>query len=145
WGCVLLLQNNYDDWYASLNIRKALLPKLSSLLRNGFNRNAQAICPNLLPFLSKITPASLQDLDIYEFYQRFFDDMKLAITEKFDPPLSKSDCTVIHNAYFECLRFLFQQINNKKEKESKDEEFAIKLLETNILEPISWLLKSDSA
>ncbi|KAH8259572.1 hypothetical protein KR026_006780 [Drosophila bipectinata] len=145
WGCVLLLQNNYDDWYASLNIRKALLPKLSTLLRNGFNRNAQAICPNLLPFLSKITPASLQDLDIYEFYQRFFDDMKLGITEKFDPPLSKSDCTVIHNAYFECLRFLFQQINNKKEKESKDEEFVIKLLETNILEPISWLLKSDSA
>lgn len=145
WGCVLLLQNNYDDWYASLNIRKALLPKLSNLLRNGFNRNAQAICPNLLPFLSKITPACLQDLDVYEFYQRFFDDMKLGITEKFDPPLSKSDCTVIHNAYFECLRFLFQQINNKKEKETKEEDFAIKLLETNILEPISWLLKSDSA
>ncbi|XP_017072343.1 E3 ubiquitin-protein ligase listerin [Drosophila eugracilis] len=145
WGCVLLLQSNYEDWFVPLNIRKALLPKLSSLLRNGFNRNAQAICPNLLPFLSKITQASLQDLDIYEFYQRFFDDMKLAVTEKFDPPLPKSDCTVIHNAYFECLRFLLQQINNKKDREQKEEEFAIRLLQSNVLEPIGWLLKSDSA
>jgi len=131
--------------FVPLNIRKALLPKLSSLLRNGFNRNAQAICPNLLPFLSKITQASLQDLDIYDFYQRFFDDMKTAVTEKFDPPLPKSDCTVIHNAYFECLRFLLQQINNNKEREQKDEEFATSLLQNNVLEPIGWLLKSDSA
>ncbi|XP_017127246.1 E3 ubiquitin-protein ligase listerin [Drosophila elegans] len=145
WGCVLLLQSNYEDWFVPLNIRKALLPKLSSLLRNGFNRNAQAICPNLLPFLSKITPDSLQDFDIYEFYQRFFDDMKLAVTEKFDPPLPKSDCTVIHNAYFECLRFLLQQINNNKERDQKVEEFASSLLENNVLDPISWLLKSDSA
>ncbi|XP_016959436.2 E3 ubiquitin-protein ligase listerin [Drosophila biarmipes] len=145
WGCVLLLQSNYEDWFVPLNIRKALLPKFSSLLRNGFNRNAQAICPNLLPFLSKITPASLQDFDIYDFYQRFFDDMKLAVTEKFDPPLPKSDCTVIHNAYFECLRFLLQQINNNKEREQKDEEFATSLLQNNVLEPIGWLLKSESA
>ncbi|KAH8303692.1 hypothetical protein KR018_011703 [Drosophila ironensis] len=145
WGCVLLLQNNYDDWFVPINVRKALLPKLSSLLRNGFNRNAQAICPNLLPFLSKITPASLQDLDVYEFYQRFFDDLKAAVTEKFDPPLAKSDCSVMHNAYFECLRFLLQQINNKKDREAREDEFAMNMLRTNILEPISWLLKSDSA
>ncbi|XP_017135075.1 E3 ubiquitin-protein ligase listerin [Drosophila miranda] len=145
WGCVLLLQSNYEDWYVPLNIRKALLPKLSSLLRNAFNRNAQAICPNLLPFLSKITPGSLQDVDIYEFYQRFFDDMKLAITEKFDPPLSKSDCTAIHNSYFECLRFLLQQINNSKERDAKVDEFVCGLLQRNLLEPIGWLLKSESA
>nr|NP_730427.1 listerin E3 ubiquitin protein ligase 1 [Drosophila melanogaster]Q9VW09.2 RecName: Full=E3 ubiquitin-protein ligase listerin; AltName: Full=Listerin E3 ubiquitin protein ligase 1; AltName: Full=RING-type E3 ubiquitin transferase listerin [Drosophila melanogaster]AAF49146.2 listerin E3 ubiquitin protein ligase 1 [Drosophila melanogaster] len=144
WGCVLLLQSNYVDWFVPLNIRKTLLPKLSSLLQNGFNRNAQAICPNLLPFLSKVTQASLQDLDIYDFYQRFFDDMKLAVTKKFDPPLSKSDCIVIHNAYFECLRFLMQQINNNKQREQKEEEFSFSLLDNNVLEPIAWLLKSDS-
>ncbi|KAH8258638.1 hypothetical protein KR038_003248 [Drosophila bunnanda] len=145
WGCILLLQNNYEDWFVPLNIRKALLPKLSSLLRNGFNRNAQAICPNILPFLSKITPTALQDLDIYEFYQRFFDDIKLAVTGKFDPPLSKSDCTVVHNTYFECLRFLIQQINNSKKREPREQEFAEGLLQNNVLEPIGWLLKCESA
>lgn len=70
--------------------------------------------------------------------------MKLAVTKKFDPPLSKSDCIVIHNAYFECLRFLLQQINNNKQREQKEEEFSFSLLDNNVLEPIAWLLKSDS-
>lgn len=131
--------------YAPLNIRKALLPKLSSLLKNAFNRNAQAICPNLLPFLSKITPASLQDLDIYEFYQRFFDDLKTAIVGPHDPPLSKSDISVIHNAYFECLRFMLQQINNNTERKEEVELFAFGLLEQQLLEPIGNLLRSDNA
>ncbi|EDV97987.1 E3 ubiquitin-protein ligase listerin [Drosophila grimshawi] len=145
WGCVLLLQSNYEDWYASLNIRKALLPKLSSLLRNGFNRNAQAICPNLLPFLSKITVESLHDLDIYEFYQRFFDDLKTAVVGTHDPPLSKSDTSLMHNAYFECLRFMLQQINNNTLRTAQVEEFAFGLLEQQLLEPIGQLLRSDGA
>ncbi|EDW69877.1 E3 ubiquitin-protein ligase listerin [Drosophila virilis] len=144
WGCVLLLQNNYEDWYSPLNIRKALLPKLSSLLRNAFNRNAHAICPNLLPFLSKITQASLQDLDIYEFYQRFFDDLKAAIVGPHEPPLSKSDTSIMHNAYFECLRFILQQVNNNPQRTDAIEEFGLQLLEQQLLEPIGNLLRSES-
>ncbi|XP_030373651.1 E3 ubiquitin-protein ligase listerin [Scaptodrosophila lebanonensis] len=144
WGCVLLLQSNFDDWYTPLNIRKALLPKLSSLLRNAFNHNAQAICPNLLPFLSKITDASLQDVDLYEFYIRFFSDMKLAITEKFNPPLSKSECAVINNAYFECLRFCMQQINNNADRTTELDVFAHKLLQQQLLEPIALLLHNEN-
>ncbi|ALC44763.1 l-3-76BDr [Drosophila busckii] len=145
WGCVLLLQSNYDDWYVPLNIRKALLPKLSSLLCNAFNRNAQAICPNLLPFLSKITSASLQDMDLYEFYQRFFDDLKSALVDAHDPPLAKSDASIMHSAYFECLRLVLQQINNNAERTEQMEVFAYGLLEHQLLEPIAHLLRSDSA
>ncbi|XP_030078799.1 E3 ubiquitin-protein ligase listerin isoform X2 [Drosophila hydei] len=144
WGCVLLLQSNYADWYSPLNIRKALLPKLSSLLRNAFNRNAQAICPNLLPFLSKITAESLQDLDLYEFYQRFFDDLKSAVVGTHEPPLSKADISIIHNAYFECLRFMLQQINNNAQRTAAMEEFGYGLLEHQLLEPIGNLLHSES-
>ncbi|KAL7734397.1 hypothetical protein ACLKA6_010729 [Drosophila palustris] len=145
WGCVLLLQSNYNDWYAPLNIRKALLPKLSTLLSNAFNRNAQAICPNLLPFLSKITPDSLQGLDIYEFYQRFFDNLKAAIVGPHDPPLSKSDTSIMHSSYFECLRFMLQQINNDAGRTELVEQFAFGLLEQQLLQPIGQLLLSENA
>ncbi|TDG45249.1 hypothetical protein AWZ03_008311 [Drosophila navojoa] len=144
WGCVLLLQSNYADWYSPLNIRKALLPKLSSLLRNAFNGNAQAICPNLLPFLSKINAESLQDLEVYEFYQRFFDDLKSAVVETHAPPLSKMEISTIHNAYFECLRFMLQQINNNAQRTPEIEQFGYGLLEHQLLEPIGNLLHSES-
>ncbi|XP_034103440.1 E3 ubiquitin-protein ligase listerin isoform X1 [Drosophila albomicans] len=144
WGCVLLLQSNYEDWYAPLNIRKALLPKLSTLLSNAFNRNAQAICPNLLPFLSKVTSNSLQGLDIYEFYQRFFDNLKTAIVGPHDPPLSKADTSIIHSAYFECLRFMLQQINNDAERTEAMQQFAFGLLEQQLLQPIGQLLLSEN-
>lgn len=71
--------------------------------------------------------------------------MKLTVTGEFDPPLSKSDCTVVHNTYFECLRFLLQQINNSKERQPREEKFAEALLQNNVLGPIGWLLKSESA
>lgn len=135
---------SYLRRYSPLNIRKALLPKLSSLLRNAFNRNAQAICPNLLPFLSKITAESLQDLDLYEFYQRFFDDLKSAVVGTHEPPLSKADISIIHNAYFECLRFMLQQINNNAQRTAAMEEFGYGLLEHQLLEPIGNLLHSES-
>lgn len=37
-----------------------------------------------------------------------------------------------------------QQINNNKQREQKEEEFSFSLLDNNVLEPIAWLLKSDS-
>ncbi|EDW76782.1 uncharacterized protein Dwil_GK19431 [Drosophila willistoni] len=146
WGCVLLLQTNYNDWYSSLNMRKAVLPKLSTMLKNAFNRNASAICPNLLPFLANVTQESLQDLDILEFYKRFFDDLKIGIVGTYDPPLSKSDIMVIHNAYFECMRFLLQQMNQKEGgEEEQRNDFAIDLLQNHLLKPIAQLLSDENA
>lgn len=97
-----------------------------------------------MPFLSKITAESLQDLDLYEFYQRFFDDLKSAAVNPHEPPLCKQEISIIHNAYFECLRFMLQQINNNAQRTPEIEDFGYGLLEHQILEPIGNLLHSES-
>ena len=43
-----------QDCWKQVNVRKAVLPKLWSVLKNGGSGCATVIFPNLLPFLSKV-------------------------------------------------------------------------------------------
>lgn len=45
---------SYQDCWKQVNVRKAVLPKLWSVLKDGGSGNATVIFPNLLPFLSKV-------------------------------------------------------------------------------------------
>lgn len=50
----------------------------------------------------------------------------------------------MHSAYFECLRFILQQINNDAERTASVEQFAFGLLEQQLLQPIGQLLLSEN-
>jgi len=50
----VVLSTFYQDCWKQVNVRKAVLPKLWSVLKNGGNGCATIIFPNLLPFLSKV-------------------------------------------------------------------------------------------
>ena len=128
--------------YSTINFKKLILPKLSHLLTNAFNNNAQAVCPNILPFFSKLTPQNLQDIPIYEFYIQFFTNLKSAICS--DKVVSKADASSIIKTYFECYRYLMQKLKNSSELKSEDEDLIEILLKTHLLELISSFLNSDS-
>ncbi|XP_055844487.1 E3 ubiquitin-protein ligase listerin [Episyrphus balteatus] len=142
WGCILLLQNTYDDWYKSINFKKNVQPKLTTFLRNACDGNAEAVCPNLLPFLSKITQESLQEINLDDFHKIFFTDMKEAITST--KVISKSDCSSITAAYYECIRFILQRLNSSASSTSAENDnerinqLSQFILEELINNPIRW-------
>ncbi|XP_055909691.1 E3 ubiquitin-protein ligase listerin [Eupeodes corollae] len=138
WGCILLLQNTYDDWYKSINFKKNVQPKLSTFLRNACDGNTESVCPNLLPFLSKITQESLQDVDLNEFHKTFFSDMKEAITSA--KVISKSDCSSITAAYYECIRFILQRLNSNASTSETEPTSPMPqhILDEFVNNPIRW-------
>ena len=115
--------------------------------RNAFNRNAQAICPNILPFFSQLSQVVADISEYNTLVKQFFDNIRdVIISDNSTLSISKQDNKIIIKTYFECMRYLIQKVHNRKE-DMQDEENAIvlKLLEDNIVETIKWCLQSSNS
>lgn len=83
----------------------------------------------------------------HNIVKQFFDNFKeVIVAENSTFIISKQDNKIIIKTYFECLRYLIQQIHAKKDN-TQDEEKALvlSLLEENVVGPIKWCLASTKA
>lgn len=116
------------------------------MLRNAFNRNAQAICPNVLPFFSQLSQVTADINEYQTLVKQFFDNIRdIIIAENSTLSISKQDNKMIIKTYFECLRYLIQKIQNKKDNTTEEESIVFKLLEDNIVSTLKWCLTSTEA
>ncbi|XP_046806997.1 E3 ubiquitin-protein ligase listerin [Lucilia cuprina] len=149
WGCILLLQTNYKDWHQTIDFYKNVWPKLTHLLRNAFNRNAHAICPNILPFFSQLINVTSDMQEYHNLIKQFFDNIKDVITMETptnNNNTSMQDNKMIIKTYFECLRYIIQKVYNKKDKTVEEEKtLVLQLLEENIVQPIKWFLSGEDS
>ncbi|XP_014677564.1 PREDICTED: E3 ubiquitin-protein ligase listerin-like [Priapulus caudatus] len=73
WDAVLHVVDVVQDCWSQVNVRKAVLPKLWTVLRSGAGGNAADVFPSLLPFLSRLPPEVLGE-GLW-FYEKWFDSM----------------------------------------------------------------------
>ncbi|XP_076317410.1 E3 ubiquitin-protein ligase listerin [Tachypleus tridentatus] len=145
WEGVLSVLVKFEDCWSHVNVRKAVLPHLWTLLKEGGKGNADKIFCNLLPFLSKI-PENVIGVDC-TFYELFFGNMRKGLSlEKVMN--SHSECNSIIQAYFECLKYVITQ-QTKKEISSKSlvDLLVVKellpMVEVSLMDPQSKLATSD--
>uniref|UniRef100_A0A1I8NVG8 E3 ubiquitin-protein ligase listerin n=1 Tax=Stomoxys calcitrans TaxID=35570 RepID=A0A1I8NVG8_STOCA len=143
WGCILLTQTNFKDWPVTIDFREKVWPKFSSLLRNAFNRNAQAICPNILPFFSQLSQVTTDRTEYHQMVRQFFDNLKGVLVSETNN-ISKQDTIIIIKTYFECLRYINQKIINasKVQPSPEENELVLQLLQDNVMQPLKWCLTS---
>ncbi|XP_073835872.1 E3 ubiquitin-protein ligase listerin-like isoform X2 [Musca autumnalis] len=146
WGCILLIQANFKDWSETIDFREKVWPKFSHLLRNAFNRNAQAICPNILPFFSQLSHVTQDTAEYHNFIKQFFDNLKSIILSE-SGQISKQDNIIIIKTYFECLRYINQKIHNasKDSVTQENRELVEHLLQENVMEPLQQCLSSTNS
>nr|XP_006825327.1 PREDICTED: E3 ubiquitin-protein ligase listerin-like [Saccoglossus kowalevskii] len=106
WEAVLYVVSIITECWQHINVRKALLPKLWSVFRQGGNGSASVVYPNFLPLLSKI-PSEIISQNV-QFYQEWFGNMKTGLTVE-RVLMSSSECSAIIVAYMECLRLSLQK------------------------------------
>ncbi|CAN8018047.1 unnamed protein product [Ixodes persulcatus] len=106
WEATLSVVLAIPDCWKHVDARKAVLPQLWRVLKNGGFGSAVHIHPNLLPFLSLIP----QDVmgDTVEFYRVFFDTFREGLL---NPKVqgSVSECNAVIQSFMECLRYVVTQ------------------------------------
>lgn len=123
-------------------MEKALLPKLSKVLKTGGNGNASVIFPHLLPFLAKLNTDVLNE-GIHTFYKEFFRNIKTGLQSR----STRSDISSISIAYYECFQFVFTQlkINDIFPTESELTSYCIELVDESIVDVMEWCLTKDNS
>ncbi|XP_071800460.1 E3 ubiquitin-protein ligase listerin-like isoform X2 [Asterias amurensis] len=106
WESVLFVISTFPNCWTHVNMRKAVLPKLWVMLRNGGSGSATVIYPNLLPLLSHI-PAEVIGTGV-EFYQELFGNLKEGLGSP-SARHSSSEYGALVKAYMECLRYAISQ------------------------------------
>lgn len=121
-------------------MEKALLPKLSKVLKTGGNGNAAVIFPHLLPFLAKLNATVLND-GTHTFYKEFFRNIKTGLQSR----STRSDISSISIAYFECLQFTFTQLKNDDfPAESDLVNYCIELVAENVVDVLDWCITKEN-
>uniref|UniRef100_A0A4X2KDT1 E3 ubiquitin-protein ligase listerin n=1 Tax=Vombatus ursinus TaxID=29139 RepID=A0A4X2KDT1_VOMUR len=122
WEAVLYILTTIEDCWNHVNAKKNVFPKLSTILSEGGGGLATVIYPYLLPFISKI-PSATTDLNL-EFFRNFFTYITKGLsTERI--LTSRSECSAVISAFFECLRFIMQQNLGVKEESLKMQKMLI--------------------
>lgn len=120
-------------------MEKALLPKLSKILKTGGNGNASVIFPHMLPFLAKLNASVLQEEE-HAFYKEFFRNTKTGLECR----SSRSDISSISIAYFECLQFIFTQLKAEDfPSESDLVNYCTELVDENVVDVLDWCLTKE--
>ncbi len=121
-------------------MEKALLPKLSKVLKSGGNGNAAVIYPHMLPFLAKLNACILNDASL-NFHKEFFRNMKTGLESR----SSRSDISSISIAYFECLQFIFTQLKVENfPSESDLVTYCIELVDENVVNVLEWCITQEN-
>lgn len=104
-GILRLISCDLDCW-KYVNMRKAVLPKLWSVLRNGGSGCASTIYPHLLPLLSHLPPEvkSQDEAFCREFFNNFREGLSCKRVSQ-----SISENTAILKSFMECLRYSIAQ------------------------------------
>lgn len=117
-------------------MEKALLPKLSKVLKAGGNGNASVIFPHMLPFLAKLNATVLNE-GVHPFYKEFFSNIKTGLQSR----TSRSDISSISIAYFECLQFIFTQLKvDDFPTESDFLSYCTELVDENVVDVLHWCI-----
>uniref|UniRef100_A0A1A9X109 E3 ubiquitin-protein ligase listerin n=1 Tax=Glossina brevipalpis TaxID=37001 RepID=A0A1A9X109_9MUSC len=136
WGCILLHQ--------TIDFNKVVWPKFCTLLRNKFNHNARAICPNLLPFFSQLSQIVQDEHECHDLIKQFIDNLKNIITTN-DLNTPKSDNIITIKTYFECLRYFIQKLIENEDISLNAVKFALILLKDNVIDLVKWCLNTTNA
>ncbi|XP_063812460.1 E3 ubiquitin-protein ligase listerin [Pseudophryne corroboree] len=106
WESVLYTVTTIENCWAHVNLKKGLLPKLWTVLREGGRGLATVIFPNLLPFISRI-PHEITSSRL-DFYNALFDSLIQGLSSE-RAIVSHMEYSAILTAYTECLRFAMQE------------------------------------
>lgn len=135
-----------------------MLPKLWKILKSGGAGSAATIYPHFLPLLSKLNRDIFGE-KVLTFYGNFFEHMNTGLRARLVfQANSRADITAISNAYYECLQYILIQIqtipcetlggsagdggggSSDGGSTFNAEEYALNLLQTHIIDVISYLL-----
>eukprot|EP00794_Sanderia_malayensis_P000162 gene162-774_t len=122
WESCLHIVNDIEDCWERVNARKAVLPKLWSILRAGGHGNATIIFPNILPFLSKI-PSMVFGKGA-GFFQEFFRNFRNGLLSE-KALASSSESIAIMSAFMECLHYVMLDDRFKGEVQGSDTEETV--------------------
>lgn len=127
-------------------MEKALLPKLWKILKSGGFGCAETIYPHFLPLLSKLNRDVLGE-KVLPFYSNFFEHLNTGLRARLAYQAnSRSDITAIATAYYECLQYILIQVQGYPSEAFNDSmslnQFALNLLQTHIIDVISYLLSN---
>lgn len=100
--------------YEFVDFHKSVWPKVITLLRKKFNRNADLICPKFLTFITNIVQCVklFPDTLFYNnWVKNFFCEylLVLKIEDSEVKYVRDDDLIVILKTYFDCLRFFIQR------------------------------------
>uniref|UniRef100_A0A131YUS9 E3 ubiquitin-protein ligase listerin n=1 Tax=Rhipicephalus appendiculatus TaxID=34631 RepID=A0A131YUS9_RHIAP len=103
WEAALSVVSAVQDCWTHVDARKAVLPQLWKVLKNGGFGSAVHIYPNLLPFLS-LVPAEVVGVGV-QFYKLFFDSFREGLLSQ-KVQASMAECNAVVQAFMECLRYV---------------------------------------
>uniref|UniRef100_A0A4W5QLU9 E3 ubiquitin-protein ligase listerin n=1 Tax=Hucho hucho TaxID=62062 RepID=A0A4W5QLU9_9TELE len=136
WEAVLHTLSTLTDCWSHVNARKAVLPKLWSLLKDGGKGLATALHPNLLPLISKLpTEVTTPNLD---FYTTFYSCLIQGLSSE-RAVSSPSESAAVVVSVVECLRYTLLQNTGEEEEHT---QIRTVLLEQQLLPLIDSALGS---
>ncbi|KAH8020974.1 hypothetical protein HPB51_011030 [Rhipicephalus microplus] len=141
WEAALSVVSAVQDCWTHVDARKAVLPQLWKVLKNGGFGSAVHIYPNLLPFLS-LVPAEIVGVGV-QFYKLFFDSLREGLLSQ-KVQASVAECNAVVQAFMECLRYvltrhLAQDENAKSVRSHILEEQLIEVFRVCLTDPSSRL------
>lgn len=141
WEAALSVVSAVQDCWTHVDARKAVLPQLWKVLKNGGFGSAVHIYPNLLPFLS-LVPAEVVGVGVH-FYKLFFDSFREGLLSQ-KVQASMAECNAVVQAFMECLRYvltrhLAQDENGKAVRSHILEEQLLEVLRVCLTDASSRL------
>ncbi|XP_030060139.1 E3 ubiquitin-protein ligase listerin [Microcaecilia unicolor] len=122
WEAVLCVVTTIEDCWSHVNVKKGVLPKLWTMLREGGRGLAGIVYPNLLPFISKV-PQGIMEPKL-DFFSTFFSAIILGLSSE-RAVSSSSECSAIISGFMECLRYAVLQNLGEEEQEIKVQKMLI--------------------
>nr|XP_033798276.1 E3 ubiquitin-protein ligase listerin isoform X2 [Geotrypetes seraphini] len=137
WEAVLCVITIIEDCWSHVNVKKGVLPKLWTVLREGGRGLAGIIYPNLLPFISKV-PQGIMEPKL-DFFSTFFNTIIQGLSSE-RAVSSSSECSAIISGFMECLRYAVLQNLGEEEQEIKVQKMLINdqlmpLIDSTLKEP----------
>ncbi|KAJ7997588.1 hypothetical protein DPEC_G00230570 [Dallia pectoralis] len=113
WEAVLHTLSTVADCWSHVNVKKGVVPKLWSLLRDGGKGLATALHPNLLPFISKL-PSEVTSPHL-DFYTTFYSSLIQGLSSQ-RAISSPTESSAIVRSFIECVRYTLIQNTGEPEE-----------------------------
>lgn len=142
WDCLLHVVSTFEECWSHVNPRKAVFPKLWSVLRKGGFGCASMVFPSMLPFISKIPLTVIGDG--IGFARELFSNMREGLFYE-KVASSQTESVAVMRAFMECLRYVIFNFNHEHVKDelkkTTEDESDRNLIEYLINEEIGCLIQ----